>query len=168
VEEIVDNYDVDGIHMDDYFYPDPDKSFDADSYAGYEGNLNLGNWRRQNVNTLVKGIYSTVKNSDSSVRFGISPTGNNDNNYSKQYADVAKWVSNSGYVDYICPQIYWGYNHATMPYTQTVNDWDDMVTSSSVKLIVGIGAYRMGESGEWSGSSDILARMVKTARKAGR
>ena len=166
VEEIVDNYDVDGIHMDDYFYPDPDKSFDADSYAEYEGNLSLGNWRRQNVNTLVKGIYSTVKNADSSVRFGISPTGNNDNNYNKQYADVAKWAGSSGYVDYICPQIYWGYDHSTMPYAETVSDWDDMVTSSSVKLIVGIGAYRLGESGEWSGTSDILARMVKTARKA--
>lgn len=166
VEEIVDNYDVDGIHMDDYFYPDPDKSFDADSYAEYEGNLSLGNWRRQNVNTLVKGIYSTVKNADSSVRFGISPTGNNDNNYNKQYADVAKWAGSSGYVDYICPQIYWGYDHSTMPYAETVSDWDDMVTSSSVKLIVGIGAYRLGESGEWNGTSDILARMVKTARKA--
>ncbi len=166
VEEIVDNYDVDGVHMDDYFYPNPDKSFDADSYAEYDGNLSLGNWRRQNVNTLVKAIYSTVKSSDSSVRFGISPTGNNDNNYSQQYADVKKWVQSAGYVDYICPQIYWGYNHASMPYAQTVADWDNMVTSSSVKLIVGIGAYRLGESGEWSGTSDILARMVKTARKA--
>jgi len=166
VEEIVDNYDVDGIHMDDYFYPDPDKSFDAESYAAYDGPLSLGNWRRQNVNILVRDIYSTVKNCDSSVRFGISPTGNNDNNYNKQYADVKKWAQSSGYVDYICPQIYWGYNHATMPYAETVEEWNDMVTSSSVKLIVGIGAYRLGESGEWSGTSDILARMVKTARKA--
>ena len=166
VKEIVDNYDVDGIHMDDYFYPDPDKSFDAESYAAYDGPLSLGNWRRQNVNTLVKSIYSAIKKSDSSVRFGISPTGNNENNYNKQYADVKKWAQSSGYVDYICPQIYWGYNHATMPYAETVEEWDAMVTSSSVKLIVGIGAYRLGESGEWNGSSDILARMVKTARKA--
>lgn len=166
VEEIVDNYDVDGIHMDDYFYPDPDKSFDADSYEDYEGPLSLGNWRRQNVNTLVRSIYSTVKNSNSSVRFGISPTGNNDNNYNRQYADVKKWAQSSGYVDYICPQIYWGYNHASMPYAQTVQEWDNMITHSSVKLIVGIGAYRLGEAGEWSGTTDILARMVKTARKA--
>ena len=166
VEEIVENYNVDGIHLDDYFYPDPDKSFDADTYADYDGSLSLGNWRRQNVNILVRDIYSTVKSCDSSVRFGISPTGNNDNNYSKQYADVKKWVQNSGYVDYICPQIYWGYNHATMPYAETVASWDSMVTSPSVKLIVGIGAYRLGEAGEWNGSSDILARMVKTARKA--
>ena len=166
VEEIVDNYDVDGVHMDDYFYPNPDKSFDADSYADYDGPLSLGNWRRQNVNTLVRDIYAAVKNSNSSVRFGISPTGNNDNNYNQQYADVKKWAQSSGYVDYICPQIYWGYNHASMPYAQTVEDWDDIITHSSVKLIVGIGAYRLGESGEWSGTTDILARMVKTARKA--
>ncbi|MBP0962727.1 MAG: family 10 glycosylhydrolase, partial [Oscillospiraceae bacterium] len=166
VEEIVDNYDVDGIHMDDYFYPNPDKSFDADSYADYDGPLSLGNWRRQNVNTLVRDIYSTVKNSNSSVRFGISPTGNNDNNYSQQYADVKKWAQSSGYVDYICPQIYWGYDHASMPYAQTVEDWDDIITHSSVKLIVGIGAYRLGEAGEWSGTNNILARMVETARKA--
>lgn len=166
VEEIVENYNVDGIHMDDYFYPNPDKSFDADSYAEYNGDLSLGNWRRQNVNTLVRGIYATVKDADSSVRFGISPTGNNDNNYNQQYADVKKWSGSSGYVDYICPQIYWGYNHASMPYAQTVKDWDNLITHSSVKLIVGIGAYRLGEAGEWSGTTDILARMVKTARKA--
>ncbi len=166
VEELVENYDVDGIHMDDYFYPNPDRSFDAESYAAYEGNLSLANWRRQNVNTLVKEIYATVKSADASVRFGISPTGNNDNNYSQQYADVKKWVQNSGYVDYICPQIYWGYDHATMPYAETVASWNSMVTSPSVKLIVGIGAYRLGESGEWNGSSDLLASMVKTARKA--
>lgn len=114
----------------------------------------------------MKNIYSTVKSAGSWVRFGISPTGNNDNNYSQQYADVKKWVQSSGYVDYICPQIYWGYNHATMPYAETVASWDRMVTSSSVKLIVGIGAYRLGEGGEWSGTSDLLARMVKTARTA--
>lgn len=165
VEEIVENYDVDGIHLDDYFYPNPDASFDADTYESYSGNLSLGNWRRQNVSMLVSRIYSTVKNNNAAVRFGISPSGNNDNNYSQQYADVKRWVQNSGYVDYICPQIYWGYDHSGMPYAETVKSWDNMVTSSSVKLIVGIGAYRLGESGEWSGTSDILARMVKTARK---
>jgi len=168
VREIVQKYSVDGIHFDDYFYPNPNSSFDADTYADYSGSLSLGDWRRENVNTLVKALYSTIKSCRSSVRFGISPSGNNSNNYNQQYADVAKWVKTSGYVDYICPQIYWGFDHSTMPFAATVDSWNSMVTSPSVRLVVGIGAYRLGESGEWSGTTDILARMVKKARTASR
>ncbi|MEI3579770.1 MAG: family 10 glycosylhydrolase [Acutalibacteraceae bacterium] len=91
MEEIVRNYDVDGIHFDDYFYPTTDSAFDADTYSDYKasgGKLSLGDWRRDNVDQLVREVYSTIKSIDSSVRFGISPQGNTSINYSEQYIDV--------------------------------------------------------------------------------
>ena len=111
VTEIVQNYDVDGIQFDDYFYPTTDEAFDTESYARYGGGQDLAEWRRANVNTLVQKVYAAVKAVKPEAVFGISPQGNNDNNYSQQYSDVALWLSTPGYVDYIMPQVYWGYNY---------------------------------------------------------
>ena len=108
VEEIVKNYAVDGIQFDDYFYPTTDEAFDAQEYAGLGGGLSLAEWRRQNVNTLVKSVYDTVHaaaaEAGRTVVFGISPQGNNDNNYNTQYSDVGLWLSTPGYVDYVMPR----------------------------------------------------------------
>lgn len=101
----------------------PDESFDSTAYREYKnggGALSLGDWRRENVNILIRDVYSAIKAADTSIRFGISPQGNNSNNYNSQYIDVDKWLSNKGYVDYICPQIYFGFNNSTSPYTETV------------------------------------------------
>lgn len=82
VTEIVQNYDVDGIQFDDYFYPTTDEAFDTESYARYGGGQDLAEWRRANVNTLVQKVYAAVKAVKPEAVFGISPQGNNDNNYS--------------------------------------------------------------------------------------
>ena len=113
VKEIVANYDVDGIHFDDYFYPTTEASFDADTYAQYGQGMELADWRRDNVNQLVQQVYQAVKKTDPAVRFGISPQGNNANNYDQQYSDVALWMSQPGYVDYVMPQLYWGFGYLT-------------------------------------------------------
>ena len=73
--------------------------------------LSLEDWRRDNVNQLVKAVYDAIKAAKPEVRFGISPQGNMDNNYNGQYSDVALWMSTPGYVDYILPQLYWGYGY---------------------------------------------------------
>ena len=173
VREIVRNYDVDAIHFDDYFYPTTSASFDQETYQEQGGGLSLGDWRRENVNKLVRAVYAAVKEEDPSVLFGISPQGNNTINYDSQYIDVAKWVSTSGYIDYICPQIYFGFEHDTRPFQETLESWNEMISSSSVALRVGIGAYKVGTADTWAGggasewidNSDLLARMVEAGRE---
>ncbi len=177
VEEIVKNYDVDGIHFDDYFYPTTSESFDKKHYNDYKSNggkLKLAEWRRQNVNTLIKEVYSAIKAEDSSCRFGISPAGNMDQNYNSLYCDVYTWVTSKGYVDYICPQIYFGFNNKSKPYLDVLSEFSEMITRSDVELIVGLAAYKSGtedtyagDSGkkEWIKNNDILARQVIAARE---
>lgn len=177
VEEIVRKYKINGIHFDDYFYPTTDADFDRDTYAAYKasgGKLSLAAWRRENVNILVKDTYSAIKRIKSNVKFGISPQGNNDNNYNSQYIDVAKWLSNTGYVDYICPQIYFGFDNESYPFATTVSDWNKMIKVNSVELYVGLAPYKIGTEDSWAGEgknewqqhSDMIARMVNTSRKA--
>lgn len=177
VKELVQNYNISAIHFDDYFYPTTDTAFDETYYNQYKasgGTLSLADWRRENVNILIRDVYSAIKSIDSSVQFGISPQGNMSNNYNQQYIDVEKWLSNSGYVDYICPQIYYGFNNSTYPFASTVTQWNNMIKTSGVKLYIGIAAYKVGLEDTWAGSgktewvstTDILARMVSTSREA--
>lgn len=174
VTEIVRNYNVYGIHFDDYFYPTTDMKFDSADYKASGSKLSQADWRRENVNKLVRQVYAAVKSADPNCVFGISPQGNMQINYDSQFIDVEKWLSNSGYIDYICPQIYFGYKNKTVPYAQAVKDWNALI-KNDVKLYIGLGAYKVGavdkwagEDGqnEWVGTKDILARMTKTARAA--
>ncbi len=176
VEEIVRKYDVDGIHFDDYFYPTTAESFDRNHYNDYlasGGTKSLASWRRSNVNTLIKKVYSAIKAIDGNCRFGVSPAGNMDQNYNTLYCDVNTWVTSAGYVDYICPQIYFGFNNKSRPYLTVLDEFSSMITRKDVELIVGLAAYKIGvedtyagASGktEWMEQSDILARQVSSAR----
>jgi len=176
VTEILENYNVDGIHFDDYFYPTTDADFDADTYAQYKadgGKLSLANWRRENVNILVREVYAEIKRHDKYIEFGISPQGNNENNYNTQYIDVEEWVTNKGYVDYICPQIYFGFENENYPFAETVQEWDDMIRLNSVDLYIGMAPYKLGAQDSWAGSgknewlntTNLLQRMVVEARR---
>ena len=110
VAELVQNYAVDGIHFDDYFYPTTDAALDAAQFAA-SGAGDLAAWRRQNVTALVKAAHDAVKAADATLRFGVSPQGNPDNDLGQQYSDVKAWLAAEGenaVVDYLCPQIYWG------------------------------------------------------------
>ena len=113
VAELVQNYAVDGIHFDDYFYPTTDAALDAAQFAA-SGAGDLATWRRQNVTALVKAAHDAVKAADATLRFGVSPQGNPDNDLGQQYSDVKAWLAADGknaVVDYLCPQIYWGYGY---------------------------------------------------------
>ena len=180
VEEIVRNYDVDGIHFDDYFYPTTNESFDKSYYNEYKasgGNLKLAAWRRQNVNTLIKEVYSAVKAIDGTCRFGVSPAGNTEKNYSELYCDVETWVTSKGYVDYICPQIYFGFNNKSRPYLDVLAEFSNMITNKNIDLIIGLAAYKAGAAdayagangkNEWIENNDILSRQISTARNEDR
>ena len=176
VKEIVSNYDVDGIHFDDYFYASTDPSIDAETYSQYKksgGKLSLADYRRKNVDDLVKAVYSAIKSINPNVSFGISPQGNMDINYNSQYIDVEKWLSTKGFVDYICPQLYYGFDNKECPFKETVEEWNNMICADGVKLYVGISAYKIGCEDKWAGEKGIhewencgnmLKRMVMTAR----
>ncbi len=179
VQEIVRNYDVDGIQFDDYFYPTTDAGFDAESYARFGQGRSLDEWRRDNVNALVRRVYEAIKAEKPQVTFGISPQGNNDNNYYTQYSDVALWLSQPGYVDYIAPQVYWGFDYTLKSgsdryaFENITKEWLAMPRDASVKLYFGLGAYRIGagdgsgtQSEEWQ-SGGNLAKMVASLRENG-
>jgi uncharacterized lipoprotein YddW (UPF0748 family) len=183
VQEIVKNYDVDGIHMDDYFYPSLgtkyQTTFDSIEYSDYviscitKGTVpnTIVNWRRNNVNYLVKRIYSEIKKIDSKVVFGISPQGNIDNLYSssQHYTDVEKWMSSNEYIDYICPQLYWTFQNKIVPFDKNLDRWLSLRKSSTVNVYVGIPTYLAGSSAdtEWKESDDVLKRMVEYGRETG-
>ena len=172
IAEIVQNYDVDGIHLDDYFYPSTDLSLDKGRYNASGSKLSQEDWRRENVNTLVRSIYSRIKSIDSTVTFGISPQGNNDNNYSVQYSDVCLWMREAGYVDYVMPQLYWGFGYLTQSGRDTYqfvnlsDQWAAYPRHSSVKLHIGLGAYRIGagdggsnDQSEWSSGYNLMRQI---------
>lgn len=174
--ELVRKYEIDGIHIDDYFYPTTDAAFDKSSYDSYQsggGKLSLADWRRQNVEKLVKAMYDAIKAEDKTVRFGISPQSSVDNNYNVQYLDVNKIAGNNGYCDYICPQIYFGYQNDAQPYLKTLEMWQSMVAGTNVRLYVGIAPYKIGKTDSWAGSgknewatsTDLMRRMVDDARR---
>lgn len=166
VKEIAENYDVDGIQFDDYFYPTEDESFDKKQYEAYiekygkENSMSLDNWRTQNVNTLICKVYRTIKSVDSSVEFGISPQGNIGNN-DGLYADVKSWCTCKGFADYICPQIYFSLENPALTFEDCLDSWTSLDFDENVKLYVGLGGYKAGngkyDEETWLLSDSILA-----------
>lgn len=180
VKEIVQKYDVDGIHFDDYFYPSLGNNyatvFDAKEYEAYKKSakakgqtvLSIADWRRNNVNTLVKNVYTVINKVDPDVEFGISPAGYYDKLMmdDRYYVDVNTWLSKDGYVDYICPQLYWSFEHKTYPYMDALEKWLSLRTNSSVKMYVGIPVYKTGsnEDADFKKNTAILKEMVECGR----
>ncbi len=164
VKEIAENYDVDGIQFDDYFYPTEDESFDKEQYEDYiekygkENSMNLDNWRMQNVNTLICKVYRTIKSVDSSVEFGISPQGNIGNN-DGLYADVKSWCTCKGFADYICPQIYFSLENPALTFEDCLDSWTSLDFDENVKLYVGLGGYKAG-NGEYDEETWLLSDSI--------
>ena len=150
VTELLDHYAVDGIHFDDYFYPTTQPWIDAEHYAADGGGQPLDDWRRATVTALVQRVHDAVKAKDPVLRFGISPQGNPDNNYQQQYSDVPAWMA-APLVDYICPQIYWGYGYQLksgsdrFAFENITAEWLAMPRSADCALYFGLGAFRIGK-----------------------
>lgn len=164
VKEIAENYDVDGIQFDDYFYPTEDESFDKKQYEAYiekygkENSMSLDNWRMQNVNTLICKVYRTIKSVDLSVEFGISPQGNIGNN-DGLYADVKSWCTCKGFADYICPQIYFSLENPALTFEDCLDSWTSLDFDENVKLYVGLGGYKAG-NGEYDEETWLLSDSI--------
>ncbi len=159
VSEIVRNYNVDGIHIDDYFYPTTDNSFDKNAFSDSTA-VSLSDFRLENINHLISQMYNSVKAHNPYVLFGISPQGNISNNYSQLFADVKKWAGETGFCDYIVPQIYYGFENETQPFDKVLQEWNDM-TCKDVKLIVGLAYYKIFEEGEFSQNTGIISKQLQ-------
>ncbi len=170
VREVIENYPLDGIHFDDYFYPTTDESFDKTSYENYkklagENAKSLGDFRRQSVNNLIFGVYQAVKSQGRNILFGVSPSADIEKNYSVLYADASHWI-NGGYVDYICPQLYFGFEYPKekFRFQNLLTEWEKL-RNNKVNTIIGLAAYKSGEmdagSDEWIKNNDILSRQSR-------
>lgn len=168
--EVAGKYPVDGIHFDDYFYPSQDESLDAEAYQLHVETvsepLDLLDWRTANINAMVAEVYDRVKAVRPEVQFGISPQGNIQND-AGMGADVEAWCAMPGYVDYICPQVYYGFENPGLNYTQALEDWQALYKHEGLKLYIGLALYKAGDSAQgeaWAGG-DVISRQIEAARE---
>ena len=171
--EIAQNYDVDGIHFDDYFYPSEDASLDSAAYEAYtqtvEQPLPLLEWRAANINAMVAQVYESVKAAREEVVFGISPQGNIQND-EVMGADVKTWAAVSGYVDYLAPQLYFSFENQALPYQQALEEWAALPRHQGLKLYAGLALYKAGtdaDGGTWLTRDNIIALQAEAALNAG-
>ena len=179
VSEIVENYDVDGIQFDDYFYPENMADEDLFTFNGSSNGINnLADWRRNNIDELIQQTYLAIKSIKPDVLFGVSPSGvwaNKFNNplgsdtwgfesYSEIYADSRGWVK-KGYVDYIAPQLYWYIGQTGSDFITTFNWWRDVVGGTDTALYIGLAGYKQDDT--WKNSTEITNQANLAANNAG-
>jgi len=171
IMDVVNRYDIDGVHFDDYFYPYPvynaEKKIidfnDNSTYLKYKQNfVTIADWRRNNLNVFIKAIHDTLQTTKPNIKFGVGPGGvwrnkQNDPNgsntkglstYDWLYADILTWLKN-GWIDYVAPQIYWTINHKLNDFMHLTDWWAN--NSYNKHVYIGIGAYRLENPGNESG-----------------
>ena len=174
IDEVIKNYDVDGIHFDDYFYP-KSSDIDKDEYEKAKevnNNLTIQEFRLNTISSLIKKTYNLIKNYDKSILFGISPDGNIDNNYNSNYVDTRLFCTESGYIDYIMPQVYYGFLNSTKPFEETIKSWNNLITNK-IDLIPALAFYKTGNIdkyakdgvNEWIEYNNIISREVLLSRE---
>ena len=166
VQELLERYPtLDGISFDDYFYPYPVNGAefdDAAAYAAYGNGTDLADWRRENINQLIKQTYDVIKQLDPDCSFGVSPFGiwaNDGSNtpiqgsnsagleaYFSLYCDALAWAK-GGYVDYLAPQIYWSFATGVAPFDNIARWWNANLDGTGVKLYIGHAAYKIDDFG---------------------
>ena len=174
IYEIITNYDVDGIHFDDYFYPSS-LTIDEEEYKTAlddNNSLTLQEFRLSVITSLVKKTYDLIKDYDKNILFGISPDGNIDNNYNSNYVDTRLFCSEMGYIDYIMPQVYYGFLNGVKPFEATIKSWNNLITNY-IDLIPALAFYKTGNIdnyakegiNEWMEYNNIIAREVMLSRE---
>lgn len=168
IEELLKNYDINGIHFDDYFYPTSDKTFDDKEFNEFKkqnnSSLSLEDWRRENINKLIKNVYKTSHKYNKI--FGVSPHCSFYYNYNIQYADINKWCNSDGYIDYIAPQIYFDFetdekteDMQPLAFKECLSYWEK--STGDTPLYIGLALYKCGTEGEWAECNDVIARQIK-------
>ncbi len=156
--EIVRNYDVDGIHLDDYFYPASNFP-DSETFAKYGGKYaDIGDWRRDNITALIRDLGAALKAENKDVIFSVSPCGiwansqshsdgsatNGKQAYYDYYADTRLWVREN-LVDMMMPQIYWNIGYELADFKELANWWNSVAEGTEVKICIGQAVYRVAE-----------------------
>lgn len=170
VKDLVTRYDLDAIHMDDYFYPYriAGKEFpDQKSYQQYGNGMNKEIWRRSNCDSIIKLLHQTIRAANPRVKFGISPFGvwrnksqdpmgsetkAGQTNYDDLYADILLWME-QGWIDYVVPQLYWERGHKLADYNVLLDWWNKHTYAKH--LYVGHGFYRAGTNAAWRNPNEI-------------
>lgn len=177
VMEVVRGYGIDGVHLDDYFYPSGSFADDA-AFKTYNAKAitNKGDWRRDNINEFIRQLGQEIHSVKPDVSYGVSPFGVWRNKkadssgsdttagvsaYDDMYADTRTWIRN-GWIDYIAPQIYWSLSFSAARYDKLVDWWVSEVAGSGVKLYIGLAAYKVGASdqkAEWQSGEQIINQL---------
>ena len=180
VQNLVDRYAIQAIHMDDYFYPYPQGKMqlpDADTFAKHpRGFSDIREWRRDNVNLAIQAISKTIHECKPEVQFGISPFGVWRNasvdstgsatqagitNYDDLYADIRLWIQN-GWIDYVLPQLYWEIGKKVADYEVLAHWWANEVRGTKCKLYIGMAPYRLENASPktpWGQGNEIKRQM---------
>ena len=179
--EIVKNYDVDGIHLDDYFYPGADFA-DGATYAKYgAGFSDIADWRRDNVNQLVKMLDTRLHALDPDLAFGISPAGvwankstdprgsatrGGNESYTAAYADSLAWIE-AGTIDYIIPQIYWEIGNPAADFAVLTDWWSEQTKNTDVDLYIGMATYKChdAQTPTWTSTAPIFEALDYLAQQ---
>ncbi len=175
VAEIAKNYEIDGIHFDDYFYPYNGADFDDRlAYETYGQGMSLADFRRHSVDLLVKEVRGVMQKWRKDAQFGISPFGiwanasshkggsqtSGMSSYSAIFSDSKKWVE-EGWLDYICPQLYWSFDHKAAPFGVLVDWWDDLCRKNDTRLYIGLAPYKMGTDEIGFDDGDLMERQLQ-------
>ena len=170
IEEIVAKYKIKGIIFDDYFYPSND--IDLDYYKNSKTEKSITEYRLDIVTSLIENVNKSIKKINSKVLFGVSPEGNIDNNYNKNFADVKKWGSNSKYVDFLMPQVYYGFNNSSKPFESVIAEWSNIISDQNINLYFALPFYKVGTTdlyakdgkNEWIDNCNIIRRQIESTR----
>ncbi|MBA4601659.1 family 10 glycosylhydrolase [Thermoactinomyces sp. AMNI-1] len=181
IMEVVEQYDIDAVHFDDYFYPYPAGGHDfpdEKTYQDYGKNFaDKGDWRRHNVNLLIHQLNKAIKEEKPWVKFGISPFGiwknkssdptgsdtNGSESYYTVYADTRTWIR-EGWLDYVAPQIYWNIGFPPASYEKLLNWWSKETEGKSIHLYIGQAAYKVGNNIEAWDNPEELPNQIKLNR----
>ena len=175
IEEIINNYQIDGIHFDDYFYSD--KNIDKIEYNNYldnGNNISLLDYHLMQTNDLIKRVYELIKLKNSNIIFSIAPDGNINNNYLYHYADVKKWLSNNNYIDIIMPQIYYGFENEYLSFNRALDNWKK-INVNNTRIIPVLAFYKSGfidnDAGsgknEWIKNDNIISKQINVLKENG-
>ena len=169
VFEIISNYNVDGIHFDDYFYIQDDiDKLEYENYIKNNEEISLKEFRLNNTNDLIKKVYKLIKDKNNKVVFSIAPDGNINNNYLYHYADVKTWLSNIDYIDTIMPQIYYGFENEYAPFDKVFDNWKELIKNNNINMVPVLAIYKSGNiddnsgsgKNEWLNNSNLIERQI--------
>lgn len=170
VEEIVTKYKIDGLLFDDYFYPALDVSLkDYEEYLKKE-NVTFEQYKLMIINRMVERVHEVCKKNK--IIFGISPDGNIENNYNKLFADVKLWLSSKKYIDFIMPQVYYGFFNEIKPFSKVIKEWNDLIKVDSIDMYVALAFYKVGSIDnyakegkfEWQMNDNVIMKEIILSR----